>query len=114
MLHVNYSRYSLCFCDLGVFFSSPLVLWCDNLGATHFTSNLVRHTCTKHVDVNYHFVWDRVTSKSLVVSFLSNKDKLADIFTKPLSISRFTQLCTSPSVRAYQFGLQRDVEAHNT
>ncbi|KAB1227925.1 Retrovirus-related Pol polyprotein from transposon TNT 1-94 [Morella rubra] len=90
--------------DLGVSISSPPVLWCDNLGATYLTSNPVMHSRTKHVEVDYHFVRDRVASKSLRVSFLSSKDQLADLFTKPLSVHRFSMLRTSLAVHPLQLG----------
>jgi hypothetical protein len=41
--------------ELGVI-SKTARLWCDNLGATYLTSNLVFHARTKHVEVDYHFV----------------------------------------------------------
>lgn len=91
--------------DLSVHLSSAPVLWCDNLGATYLTSNPVMHSRTKHVDVNYHFVRDRVAFHSLRVSFVSSKDQLADLLTKPLSIPRFTSLRASLSLRPAQLGL---------
>ncbi|XP_019189998.1 PREDICTED: uncharacterized protein LOC109184452 [Ipomoea nil] len=47
---------------------------------------------TKHVDIDYHFVRDKVASGDMVVNFVSTKDQLADIFTKPLPGPRFTAL----------------------
>ena len=60
------------------------ILWCDNLGATYLSVNLIFHACTKHVEVNYHFVRDRVAKKEIVVRFISSQDQLADVLTKPL------------------------------
>jgi hypothetical protein len=39
----------------------------------------------KHVEVDYHFVQDRVAKKLLDVRFISTKDKVVDGFTKALS-----------------------------
>jgi hypothetical protein len=50
--------------ELGVLQIRPACLWCDNLGATYLTANPVFHARTKHVEVNYHFVRERVASNS--------------------------------------------------
>jgi len=71
--------------------SSPpmTTLWCDNLGATFLSVNPVFHARTKHVEVDYHFVRNRVAKKEIQVRFISSKDQLADVLTKPLSSTLF-------------------------
>ena len=72
------------FRDLLLFLHHIPVLWCDNVSAIALASNPVFHARTKHVEVDYHFVRERVLRKDLAISFVSGKDNLADIFTKPL------------------------------
>jgi hypothetical protein len=59
-------------------------LWCDNLGAKYLASNPVFHGRMKHIEVDYHFVRDRVMKKLLDVRFISSNDQVADGFTKAL------------------------------
>ena len=53
--------------ELGISLSRPPSLWCDNIGATYLTANPVFHRRMKHVDVDYHFVRERVALKQLDV-----------------------------------------------
>jgi hypothetical protein len=69
--------------------SSSTTLWCDNLGATFLSANPVFHVRTKHVEVDYHFIRDRVAKKEIQVRFISSKDQLVDVFTKPLPLVSF-------------------------
>jgi hypothetical protein len=49
--------------ELGVPHPSATSLWCDNLGATYLSANPMFHTRTKHIEVDYHFVRERVARK---------------------------------------------------
>uniref|UniRef100_A0A2N9J670 Integrase catalytic domain-containing protein n=1 Tax=Fagus sylvatica TaxID=28930 RepID=A0A2N9J670_FAGSY len=78
--------------DLGVFISEAPILWCDNISALAIASNPVFHARTKHIEVDFHFVRERVLRKDLAVKFVSTHDQLADIFTKSLPPHRFLDL----------------------
>jgi hypothetical protein len=39
-----------------------------------------------HIEVDYHFVRERVFHKLLIIDFVSSKDQVADEFTKALSV----------------------------
>ena len=78
--------------DLGIFIPDPPLLWCDNLSALAFASNLVFHACTKHIEVDYHFVREKVVCRDVVVKFISTTDQLANILTKGLPSSSFYRL----------------------
>lgn len=78
--------------ELVLVVTTPPSLWCDNLGATYLCANPMFHARTKRVDVNYHFVRDKVASSDPRVRFVSTQDQVANIFTKLLSVKRFEML----------------------
>ena len=71
--------------ELGVMHSPVARLWCDNISATYLSANPVFHARTKHIEVDYHFVRERVANKLLDICFIPTGDQVADGFTKALS-----------------------------
>ncbi|KAM0014676.1 putative RNA-directed DNA polymerase [Helianthus debilis subsp. tardiflorus] len=78
--------------ELGIVPKSTPTLWCDNLGATYLSANPVFHARTKHVEVDFNFVREKVAQGKLKVQFISTADQIADVFTKPLPSQRFLVL----------------------
>jgi histone deacetylase 1/2 len=70
--------------ELGVKFRRPSRLWCDNLGATYLSANPVFHARAKHIEIDFHFVRERVAKKQLEVRFIASNDQVVDGFTKVL------------------------------
>ncbi|KAM2533008.1 hypothetical protein PS1_001548 [Malus domestica] len=73
----------------------PPVLFCDNMSAIALSFNLVQHQRTKHIDVDVHFVRERVAAKKLLVQFVSSSEQFADILTKGLSSPLFKTHCSN-------------------
>jgi hypothetical protein len=78
--------------ELGAFQSWAPVLRCDNIRAVYLTANPVFLGRTKHVEVDFHFIRERVAEKALVVRIISSEYQLADIFTKALGRQEFHRL----------------------
>lgn len=60
------------------------VIYCDNVGATYLSANLVFHSCMKHLALYFHFICDLVQHGHLRIAHVSSRDQLADGLTKPL------------------------------
>ena len=69
--------------ELGMVQQRTPILWCDNIGATYLTANLVFHARTKHIEIDFYSVRERAAAGALDVKFISTNDQLADVFTKP-------------------------------
>jgi hypothetical protein len=61
-------------------------LWCDNIGVKYLSANPVFHAWTKHIEVDFHFMRERVVRKLLEIDFVPSRDQVVDGFTKPLPV----------------------------
>ena len=52
----------------------------------------MQHSRTKNIDIRHHFLRDHVQKGDITLEFVSTKDQLADIFTKPLSEEQFVDI----------------------
>ncbi|GJX15113.1 ribonuclease H-like domain-containing protein [Tanacetum coccineum] len=78
--------------------SSATIVYCDNVSAVYLSSNLVQHLCTKHIDINIHFIRDLVATGQVHVLHVPTRFKYADIFTKGLPSALFDEFRDSLSV----------------
>jgi hypothetical protein len=86
--------------ELGIPLKNSTRLWCGNIGTTYLSSNPVFRARTKHIEIDFHFVRDMVTTNTLDIRFLSSRDQLADIFTKQMSTARLALLHSKNNVMA--------------
>lgn len=63
-------------------------LWCDNLGGKYLFANLVFHARTKHIEIDFYFVRERVAQKLLDIRFINSGDQLTDGFTKVITAAK--------------------------
>ncbi|KAK1653449.1 hypothetical protein QYE76_071254 [Lolium multiflorum] len=84
--------------ELGVRLREKPCLWCDNLGATYLSANPVFHARTKHIEIDYHFVRERVAHNRLAIKFISTKDQIADGFTKALPVKSLDEFKRNPNL----------------
>lgn len=67
----------------GLEVASTLLL-IDNNAAIRLTRNPELHDRTKHIDLKYHFLRKMTLSGRINTQWVSSKDNLADLLTKPL------------------------------
>jgi hypothetical protein len=88
-------------------------LYCDNIGATYLTSNPLYHARTKYIEINYHFVCDKVALHLLDVRFIFGKDQITNILTKPLVAHKFSTLKSNLNVNSPPLNLKGRIRSDN-
>eukprot|EP00253_Pinus_taeda_P002873 PITA_02873 len=78
--------------DLDICTDQPITVYCDNTSAISLSKNPVMHSRTKHIPLKYHFLHEQVAEQNIVLEYISTKEQIADIFTKPLPREAFENL----------------------
>ena len=80
--------------DLKVKWEGPMKLYCDNKSSISIAHNPVQHDRTKHIEVDRHFIKEKLDSGLICTAFVSSSDQLADILTKGLPGRCFQKLAS--------------------
>jgi hypothetical protein len=89
-------------------------IWCDNISSISLASNPLFHARTRHLEVDYHYVREKVIRRELEVDYICTQDQLADIFTKGLSPARFRSLVSKLPVLSRPLSLRGDDKPQNS
>ena len=68
---------------------SRITIYEDNQGAVYISGNPVDHNRTKHIDVRYHYVREKVADGAILVQYIPTEKQVADYFTKALPEEKF-------------------------
>lgn len=56
--------------ELEIYLRQLIRVSCDNINSTYMCQNLVFHDCSKHIDVDFHYVRDEVSQGDLVFTYV--------------------------------------------
>ncbi|XP_019095237.1 PREDICTED: uncharacterized protein LOC109130238 [Camelina sativa] len=78
---------------------SATLVYCDNISAIYLSNNLIQHQRTKHIEIDLHFVREKVCLGQVKVLHVPSSLQFADIFTKGLPTMLFNEFRSSLTVR---------------
>ena len=79
--------------------NSPVMLYCDNKAAINIANNPVQHDRTKHVEIDRHFIREKIDHGIVCLPFVKSSDQLADVLTKGLSPNMFLGIMSKMGIR---------------
>src|SRR4030095_14495405 len=65
--------------------AKPTTLNVDNMGAISYSTNAIHHARTKHIDIQHHFIREKIVSNEIEIQHCASEDNLADLLTKALT-----------------------------
>ena len=85
--------------ELHVKIDKATMIYCDNVSAVYLSENLVHHRRTKHVELDIHFVRERVALGQFRVLQIPTQRQIADVMTKGLPTPLFEDFRDSLCIR---------------
>ena len=84
--------------ELKVHSAPPIKLYCDNKSAISIAHNPVLHDRTKHVEVDKHFIKEKVERGQICITYVPTTEQSADILTKGLPKKSFDNITSKLSM----------------
>ncbi len=77
--------------ELDISIPLPLRIFEDNQGAIAISNDPKHHPKTKHIEVKYHFIREKVDSGEIRIQHVESRNMLADLLTKPISKEKLSE-----------------------
>jgi hypothetical protein len=87
-----------------------VVIYCDNISSILLANNPIYHVRTKHIEVHYHFIREKVLAKEIDLIHVSTKDQVANIVTNALGTNKLKKFRKMLGVLEVDLSLRGSVE----
>ena len=76
--------------SLPIYSLAATIIYCDNQGAVALAKNPSQHSRIKHIDIQQHFVREKVAEGQIQLEYVLIVEQVADGLTKPLPKDKFS------------------------
>ena len=88
--------------ELHIIVELPSKLYCDNKTAIIIFHYPVQHDKTKYIEVDIHFIKEKIEKGIICMTYIPTREQLVDIFTKGLQKSSFEDfICKLDMINIY-------------
>ena len=77
---------------LGLKKAEPIRLYCEKKLTINITHNPVQHDQTKHIEIDRHFIKEKLDNGLITIPYVSSDNQWAGIFTKGLPTTKFEEI----------------------
>jgi hypothetical protein len=96
--------------NLGQSVDAPIIIYCDNISSILLANNPIYHVKTKHIEVHYHFIREKVLAKEINLIHVNTEDQVVDIFTMALGTDKLKRFKKMFGVLEVDLSLKGSVE----
>ena len=75
--------------ELNISSGLPMKLYCDNKSAISIAHNLALHDRTKHVEVDNHFIKEKLENRLICMPYIPTTEQVVDVLTKGILTKQF-------------------------
>ena len=86
------------FKELGAKIQTPVNVYSDSKSAIQIAANPVLHERSKHIELDYHFIHEKIQQGLVETKYLHTKEQEADMLTKGLGKSQHEYLLSKSGV----------------
>ena len=80
--------------DLDISSPFPMPMHCDNQAAIFIAGNSTFHEHTKLIEIDYHYIRDKVMSRVISTPHVTSSHQVANVFTKSVTRISYDSTCT--------------------
>ena len=81
----------------------PASIMCDNQGCVALAKNPTHYSRTKHIDVQHHFIREKLENQEICLKYCPMEDMVVDILNKSLAKDRHQTLTRAMGIKAFDY-----------